>query len=115
MPIHTLPNIHSCCVALDDKKAENIRLLNVAAVSSITDYLILATGNSEPHLKALYTALEETLKRHKIDIIGVQKDPQSGWMVIDAFDVMIHLFLPETRAFYNLDALWKDAEEVDWA
>ena len=115
MQTTTLPHIYAYCAALDAKKAENIRLLNVASISSITDYLIIASGNSEPHLKALYTALEEVLKNQKAEIIGIQKDAQSGWMVVDAFDVMMHLFLPETRTFYNLDALWKDAEEIDWA
>ena len=109
-----LQQIQHCCQILDGKKAENIRLLNVTAISPITDYLILATGNSEPHLKALCATLEQSFKENEIDVIGVQRDPQSGWVVIDTFDFMTHLFLPDKRDYYNLDSLWNDAEEIDW-
>lgn len=105
--------IRVCCVALDDRKAEDLRVLYLGERSSITDYLIIASGNADPHLKALRAALEEALKELKLRPIGRDADPASGWLVVDAFDFMVHLFLPEKREFYRLESLWKDADCVD--
>ena len=99
--------------ALDDRKAEDLKVLYVGELSSITDFFILATGNSEPHLKALINTVSRELKDKRIRVIGSDLGQGTGWAVIDAFDVMIHMFLPEQRDFYRLDELWKDAEEVD--
>lgn len=101
-----------CCKALDDTKADDIAILNVGEKSSITNFFILATANSQPHLKALKRDLDATLKTNKVMIIGTDEGDYSGWSVVDAFDVMIHLFTPETRSAYDLEALWKDAKRI---
>lgn len=101
-----------CCQALDDTKAADIAILNVSAQSSITNFLILATANSEPHLRALKRDLDKALKDHKVKILGVDEGRETGWSVVDAFDVMIHLFTPEMRETYSLETLWKDALPV---
>jgi len=98
--------------ALNDKKAEDLRVLDVSKLSSITDYLILATGNSEPHLRALRIELERVLDEEKAKILGVDTTKGSGWTVVDAFEVMVHLFTPENRNKYRMELLWKDATEV---
>jgi len=98
--------------ALDDKKAEDLQVLDVTAKSSITDYLVLATGTSEPHLRALRIELEKTLDGARVPIIGVENTQGSGWTVFDAFEIMVHLFTTENRAKYRLESLWKDAEEI---
>ncbi len=97
---------------LDDKKAEDLRVLNVRAQSSLTDYLVLATGTSGPHLRALRTELEKALDGANVSIVGMESTEGSGWTVFDAFEVMVHLFTAETRAKYRLELLWKDAFEV---
>ncbi len=102
-----------CCQALDDTKGEDIAILNVSRQSSITNFLILATANSQPHLRALKRDLDKALKDHKVHILGVDEGDESGWSVVDAFDVMIHLFTPEMRENYALETLWKDADPVD--
>ncbi|MBH55402.1 MAG: ribosome silencing factor [Opitutaceae bacterium] len=99
--------------ALDDRKAEDLKILHVGHISSITDFFVLATGNSDPHLKALINSVARELKDLKVNLLGIDSEQGSGWAVIDAFDVIIHLFLPEQRQFYQLDDLWKDAEFVD--
>jgi ribosome-associated protein len=101
-----------CCRALVEKKAGDLRVLNVSEQSSITDYLVLATGTSEPHLRALRVELEKALDSAKVHIVGMESVPESGWVVIDAFDVMIHLFSADRRDHYGLENLWKDAVEV---
>jgi len=98
--------------ALDDKKAEDLQVLDVTAQSSITDYLVLATGTSEPHLRALRVELEKALDGARVPIIGVENTQGSGWTVFDAFEIMVHLFTTGNRAKYRLESLWKDAEEI---
>lgn len=100
---------------LDDKKAEDLRVLDVRAQSSITDHLVLATGTSEPHLRALRIELEKALDGARVPIIGVENTQGSGWTVFDAFELMVHLFTTENRAKYRLELLWKDAADVSVA
>jgi ribosome-associated protein len=100
------------CKALDEKKAEDLRVLDVSEQSSITDFLILATGTSEPHLRALRVELEKVIDATGTKILGMDKGLESGWLVVDAFDIMIHVFTPENRKKYALENLWKDAEDI---
>ncbi|MBM3853888.1 MAG: ribosome silencing factor [Verrucomicrobia bacterium] len=104
--------VRLCCRVLDDKKAGALTVLDVSAQSSITDYLILATATSEPHLRALRVELEKTLDGSNVRLVGGERVQESGWLILDAFDVMIHLFLPEKRENYGLERLWRDATEV---
>ncbi len=110
-----LETVKLCCRTLDDKKAGDLTVLDVGEQSSITDYLILATATSEPHLRALRVELEKTLDAAKVRILGMESAQDSGWLVVDAFDVMIHLFNVETRERYGLERLWRDADEVSVA
>jgi len=98
--------------ALDGKKAEDLRVLDVSQQSSITDYLVLATANSEPHLRALRIELERVLEEGGAKVIGVDTTKGSGWTVVDTFEIMIHIFTPENREKYRLELLWRDATEV---
>ncbi len=104
--------VKQCCQVLEEKKAGDLRVLDVSAQSSITDYLVLATATSEPHLRALRVELEKAIDASAHKIVGMETAQESGWIVIDVFDVMIHLLTAETRARYGLENLWKDAAEV---
>lgn len=105
--------VRLCCQVLDDKKAEDLRILDVSELSSITDYLIVGTGTSQPHLRALTQEVSKALKEQKHPIVGHEMNPQSGWTVLDAHDVIVHLFTPEMRDLYRLDSLWKDGKDID--
>ena len=105
--------VELCCRVLDDKKAGELAVLDVSEQSSITDYLVLATATSEPHLRALRIELEKALDARRVHLVGMETAQESGWMVIDAFDVMIHLFMSEARERYGLERLWRDATEVN--
>ena len=109
---NALSLVKLCCKALDEKKAEDLQVLDVSAQSSITDYLVLATGTSEPHLRALRVELEKAIDASHHPILGMETAQESGWVVVDVFDVMIHLFTAEARAKYGLENLWKDAVTV---
>jgi ribosome-associated protein len=108
----TLELVKKCCRALDDKKAGELRVLDVSEQSSITDFLVIATATSDPHLRALRVELEKVIDATKTRIVGIETAQESGWTVIDAFDVMIHLFSADRRAQYGLENLWKDATDV---
>ncbi len=105
--------LQRCCQALDDKKAVEMRVLDVSGQSSITNYLVIATATSAPHLKALRQAIEDTLKDEQAPLAGVEFSHDSGWLVVDAFEVMVHLFLPEQRGYFGLESLWKDAKPMN--
>jgi ribosome-associated protein len=98
--------------ALDAKKVDGLQVLDVAELSSITDYLVLGTATSQPHLRALRVELEKVIDAEHARIVGIDTGQESGWTVVDAFDVMVHLFTPENREKYRLELLWKDARPV---
>lgn len=114
-PVPASDLVRLCSRALDDKKAIDLRVLDVSEQSSITDFLIVASATSEPHLRALRVELEKVIDASHTRIVGMETAQESGWLVVDAFDVMIHLFLPEVRERYRLENLWKDAREVPLA
>jgi ribosome-associated protein len=100
------------CRALDDKKADDLQVLDVSGQSSITDFLVIATATSEPHLRALRVEVEKVLDQAKAHIVGMDAPQGSGWLVIDAFDIMLHLFTAEMRERYKLERLWRDAIQI---
>ena len=111
----SLALVKLCCGALEAKKADALCVLDVSAQSSITDYLVLAPATSAPHLRALRVELEKAVDAAHTRIVGIETADDSGWTVVDLFDVMVHLFTAEHRAKYRLERLWKDARELDVA
>jgi ribosome-associated protein len=112
-PKKDLALVKLLCRALDDKKAEDLVVLDVSKMSSITNYLVIASGNSEPHLRALSNEVDAVLKESGTEIVGVDARAGSGWAVVDAFDVMVHLLTAENRDRYKLEILWGDAPRID--
>ena len=106
-------NLRTACDALLDKKAMDIKLLYFGDTSPLTDCFIIATGTSDPHLKALRDNLEKTLKDSKIEIFSRDRFQPSGWLVLDAIDFVVHLFSKEQRENYALEDLWKDALNLE--
>jgi len=105
-------NLKIACDALLDKKGENLKLLYFGQKSSLTDCFIIATGNSNPHIKALRDNVEKSLKENKIEVYSKDRFQPSGWLVIDAIDFVVHIFSSEQRENYAIEQLWKDAEEI---
>lgn len=98
--------------ALDAKKGNGITVLHVEKKSDITDYLVLATGNSNTHVKALCDEVEYRLALRGVLPLHEDREPRSNWQVVDFGSVMVHVFDAEARSFYNLDKLYKDTTEV---
>lgn len=97
--------------ALDDKKAENIVVLNLKKVSESLDYFVIATGNSTPHLEALERAVREGLLDKGVRASRVE-GPSPRWILLDYGEVLVHLMSPEARAYYDLEGFWADAEAL---
>ena len=99
-----------------DKKAFNVRILDVRKISSLTDFLVLASGSSDRQVKAAAEAINVGLKNeHDIMPIGIEGVNEGRWVLIDYGDVMVHVFHEPVRLFYDLDGLWCDAEEIPLA
>lgn len=96
-----------------DKKGLNILALDVRGVSSMTDYVIIAEGNIDRHVKAIAAAIQETLQQMKQYPLFVEGEKEGDWVVMDFGEVMIHLMIPDFREKYALEELWRDAQIVD--
>ena len=102
-----------CRELADNKKAENILVLDVHEISSITDYFVIASGTSEPHLRAISDEIHDKLREeHEIRPRAVDGTLQGGWLVLDFFDVIVHLMRTDVREHYNLEGLWGDAPQL---
>ncbi|MBO7182387.1 MAG: ribosome silencing factor [Kiritimatiellae bacterium] len=98
--------------ALYDKQAEDIRILDVRGISTVTDICVIASGTSAPHLKALQKAAQTYLKTSSDTRYRTSGESDSGWVLLDAFTVVIHVFAPEAREYYDIEALWQGAKEI---
>lgn len=101
--------------ALDKHKAGHIRVLEVGDITSIADAFVIAEGTSSTQVRALADYAEEELKAQGIVPLRTEGYRSQGWIVLDYGDVVLHVFHHETRAFYDLERLWKDGREVDIA
>ena len=92
--------------SLEDDKAEDITVIDLAGKTSISDYMIIASGRSNRHVAALAEHLVERLKKRGLVPLSVEGLAQADWVLIDAGDVIVHIFRPEVRSFYNLEKMW---------
>lgn len=93
-----------------DKKGEDIVLLDMRGRTIITDYFVICSGNSERQLKAIVEGvMEEIKKEHRVGPRRVDGEARTGWVLIDYGDIMVHAFAPDTRAYYALEELWREA------
>jgi len=92
--------------ALDDLKGQSIRCINVERLTSITDYMVIATGTSSTHLKALAESVNKSVKEAGEEVVGVEGKLASEWVLVDLGNVVVHLMLAPVRVLYNLEELW---------
>lgn len=92
--------------ALEDAKALDIRKIDVRELTSMTDYMVIASGTSDRHVKSVAQNLVETMKRAGQRPLGVEGDNDGEWVLVDLQDALVHVMLPRVREFYNLEKLW---------
>ncbi len=102
-----------CRELADNKKAEDIVVLDVHKVSSITDFFVICSGTSEPHLRSIVDEIQDRLRKDH-DLRARAADGAKGgrWFVMDYFDVIVHVMHPDVRKLYDLESLWSDAAPV---
>lgn len=105
--------LNSIAQAIYDKKGFNILSLDVRHVSSMADFVIIAEGNIDRHLKAISHSVKDALKEMGEDPLFVEGEQSGDWIVIDYGEIVIHLLLPEFREKYALEELWRKASIVD--
>jgi ribosome-associated protein len=105
----------ACALAADENKAEDIKVLDVRGLSPITDFVVICSGTSLPHLKAIMRDIgknvQESLNEEPHSSDG---SPDARWVVLDYVDVMVHVMLEDMRSLYALEDLWESAATVEW-
>lgn len=98
--------------ALEDKKAVDVKTYDVRGVSGLCDAFVVATGTAAPHLKGLVAGVQQAMRTAGESSFRLSGDPESGWIVVDYVDVVVHVFSPEARAYYALERLWDGAKPI---
>ena len=102
-----------CRELADNKKAEDLMILDVRELSSVTDYFVIASGTSQPHLRAIVDEITEKLSdEHHLRPKAIDGTLQAAWIVLDYFDVIVHVMRADVRERYDLETLWGDAPRV---
>ncbi len=107
---HTVPDAEAlrdlALTVLDDAKAEDVQQIDLRDRSSFADFMVIASGNSTRQVKAMADRLVQRAKAAGVQPLGVEGDREAEWVLVDLVDVVVHIMLPQTRAFYNLEKLW---------
>ena len=105
-----------CAEYASNKKAEDIVVLDMRGISPLSDFFIICSGTSEPHLKAIAGEIEGQMQKdHGLRPNNVDGYPTSQWIIVDYYDVLVHIFHTEKRRFYSLEDLWSDAPRLELA
>ena len=100
--------------ALDDAKGRDLLVFDVSEISGFADYFVIATGTSDRHVRTLAERALETASRAVSGHPRVEGLETCRWVLVDAFDVVVHVFVTEAREFYGLERLWDEADSLDW-
>lgn len=98
---------------LDDAKAENIVAIDLRGKSSMGDFMVIATGRSDRHVSAIADQISKKFKEQGETRVRVEGQPQCDWVLIDTGDIIVHVFRPEVREFYNLEKMWSPDRTAD--
>ena len=97
----------------DNKKAKNIKVLELKGLTTLTDYFVICEGGSSTQVKAIADEVEEKLSELGVEPYGKEGFSMADWILMDYSDVVLHVFTPDSREFFNIEHLWADAKEVD--
>ena len=102
------------CEALDEKKGQNIHVIDIEGVSVIADYFIIANGENRPQVLAMADAVQEKLGRAGEEPRSVEGYAGGNWVLLDYNDLVVHGFSAEDRRFFDLERIWRDGKDLDW-
>lgn len=111
-PIEAIQFARHAVAVAEDKQAHDIVLLDLRNLTIVADYFVICTAESERQIRAVVTALDEELIKAGAKNPRVEGSPETGWVLLDFSDVIIHVFSPEQREFYRLERLWKQAQPL---
>jgi ribosome-associated protein len=98
--------------ALDDKKAQDIQIIDITEISGFADYFIVASASNQSQLVAMQDAVDEAMYTNDVHAKSIEGNRNSTWILMDYEDVIVHLFSQEDRLFYNLERIWQDGKSV---
>lgn len=99
--------------ALEDKKADDIKVIDISDVSTIADYFIIASGKNRSQIQAMCDNVDETLGRAGVSMKQTEGYKNANWILMDYGDIIVHIFDTENRLFYDLERIWRDGKEMD--
>lgn len=99
--------------ALEDKKAEDIRVIDISEISTLADYFIIANGTNRSQIQALADHVEEALGKAGLPLKQTEGYETANWILMDYRDIIVHVFDKENRLFYDLDRIWRDGKMID--
>jgi len=105
--------ITAAIAAALDKKAENLVVLDLTKSSAFTDFFVICTGNNRRQVQAIADGVEEAIGKRGTKPALVEGYDRGDWVLLDYFDFIVHVFMPASREFYNLERLWGDAEKIE--
>lgn len=106
----------ACATAADNAKASGIEIYDLRGTSALTDYAIICTATSVPHLRAVLRDVDKDVEeKYNLSPVYAEKTANALWVVLDYIDVMVHIMAEETREYYQLEKFWKDENRVEWS
>lgn len=99
--------------ALEEKKAEDIKVIEIGEISVIADYFIIGHGNNTSQVEAITEEVEKTLEKNGFSVKRVEGAKNSGWILMDYGDIVVHVFVKEDRLFYDLERIWRDGKTIE--
>lgn len=99
--------------ALEDRKAEDVKVIDIQEISPVADYFVIANGTNQNQIQAMRDACEEALYKEGLKIRQIEGNSNSTWILMDYGDIIVHIFSKEDRLFYDLERIWRDGKIVD--
>ncbi len=103
----------TACDALSEKKAEDLRIIEISEISPLADYFIIATGANTNQIQAMVDAVDEELSKAGYQVKQIEGNRNSSWILMDYNDIIVHIFSKEDRLFYDLEKIWTDGKRIE--
>lgn len=104
--------LRTACAALEEKKAFDIKIIDISKISTLCDYIVIADGTNKKQVQALCDNVEDEMRAAGYSHKGVEGYSEGGWILLDYYDIIVHIFSEESRRFYNIEKIWSDGEAV---